>query len=156
MSNIIKENCNHSLVFIFTWADEVRNLLARADEVRNLLAKPPRGICWRSPAQGEAPPPFTTSLPPQECASRKVERHIKKGEEGGAKKKNRLAPKWPPSASQKQSLRHENNVCEFWGNQNSINPGIKTHPTFGWSSVLFLRVYSQTYIQSINKKIKAR
>ena len=29
MSNIIKENCNHSLVFIFTWADEVRNLLAK-------------------------------------------------------------------------------------------------------------------------------
>ena len=52
----------------------------------------------------------------------------------------------------KTIMRHENNVCEFWGNQNSINPGIKTHPTFGWSSVLFLRVYSQTYIQSFIRK----
>ena len=50
---------------------------------------------------------------------------------------------------------HERSVCKFWGNQNFINPGIKTHPTFGWSSVLFLRVYLQTsnILQSIIKKI---
>ena len=30
---------------------------------------------------------------------------------------------------------YKRNVCKFWGNQNFINPGIKTHPTFGWSFV---------------------
>ena len=31
---------------------------------------------------------------------------------------------------------YKENVCKFWGNQNFINPGIKTHPTFGWSFVI--------------------
>ena len=57
MSNIVKENCNHSLVFIFTWADEVRNLLAEP----RLRVRPP----------------FCTQSPTSRCESRKGERHTK-------------------------------------------------------------------------------
>ena len=76
MSNIVKKNCNHSLVFIFTWADEVRNL----------LAKPP--------AWGEAPPLYPVSHIRNAKAgkARDTSRVRRVGE-----KENRLAPKWPPS-----------------------------------------------------------
>ena len=56
----LRKKCNHSRIFIFTRADEVRNLLARS------------GL-------GETPP----CLPHRECASRKGRDTVTKGEEGG-------------------------------------------------------------------------
>ena len=52
-----------------------------------------------------------------------------------ARKRKQTCAKMATIVKLKTIMRHENNVCEFGGNQNSINPGIKTHPTFGWSSV---------------------